>query len=533
MESMGKFRALLSVNLRAVLLSSSGSRGRGRRRMTGTGMLILIVILCLYLSGIYSFAFAAQLAPVGMLDLLLLLMPVLVVVMGTMYTVMGVQGVVFGGKDNDLMLALPVPAFELLLARVMALALENLVFSCMILLPAGLAYTVFGGGGGIGFWLRLLIGAVGLSLFPTVLALILGLGFCWVSSRFERGRALLRNLLYLVFFCGILLFALQANGLIVSLSEHAAGIEAHFSGWGVPFILFQRGVCGSVPELLGMLVLFLLIFLLVIWVFGRQYQSLLTALTVQSARSDYRLKRQNSIGQRRSLLKKEARRFFTSTMYLFNAGSGLILLLLGSGGILVKGRDIRLVFGQLGGAAPLTPMLALAGLFCLSVSAVSASSISLEGRSLWILKESPVDSHTVLSTKWIFQLLLTMPCILISTAAAVLGCGLTWWQGGALLAVLTAFALFHAPFGVYINLCFPKLDAPNDTVVVKQSAASLLGTFLPMLLPGLGVLLYGIWGGTWGEETVMWLFAVLELAAAMICIRLLNTSGVKLLHELN
>ena len=31
----------------------------------------------------------------------------------------------------------------------------------------------------------------------------------------------------------------------------------------------------------------------------------------------------------------------------------------------------------------------------------------------------------------------------------------------------------------------------------------------------------------------MWLFAVLELAAAMICIRLLNTSGVKLLHELN
>ena len=83
-ESMGKFRALLSVNLRAVLLSSSGSRGRGRRRMTGTGMLILIVILCLYLSGIYSFVFAAQLAPVGMLDLLLLLMPVLVVVMGTM-----------------------------------------------------------------------------------------------------------------------------------------------------------------------------------------------------------------------------------------------------------------------------------------------------------------------------------------------------------------------------------------------------------------------------------------------------------------
>ena len=116
---MRKFRALLSVNLKAMLLSTSNSRGRGRRRMSGVGMLILIAFLGLYLSGTYSFAFALQLAPVGMLDLLLMMMPVLVTAMGVFYTVMAEQGVVFGGKDTDLMLSLPIPAFQLMLARVL------------------------------------------------------------------------------------------------------------------------------------------------------------------------------------------------------------------------------------------------------------------------------------------------------------------------------------------------------------------------------------------------------------------------------
>ena len=529
---MRKFRALLSVNLKAMLLSTSNSRGRGRRRMSGVGMLILIAFLGLYLSGTYSFAFALQLAPVGMLDLLLMMMPVLVTAMGVFYTVMAVQGVVFGGKDNDLMLSLPIPAFQLMLARVLVLVLENLVFSYVILLPAGVAYAVFGGAAGPGFWLRLLAGAAVLSLLPTTLALVLGFLLTWLSGKFGRGKALLRNLLYLVFFGAVLVLAFQSGTLIGTLAEYAAGIQAGFAGWGLPFLLFQRGVCGDGLAFLATTALCLLPFLLAVWLFGQRYQHLVTSLTARASRADYKLVRQSGSSQRRALLNKEARRFFNSTMYLFNTGCGLILMLLLGGAALIKGRELTTLLALLGDTLPLTPLLALAILFCLSTAAISASSISLEGRYLWILREAPVDSRTVLDVKWGFQLLLTLPCTLVCIAAVTVGCQLPLDQAGALLLVSAAFALFHAPFGLYVNLCFPKLDAPNDTVVVKQSAAALLGTLVPMLLLGAAFVFYLLLHGWLGVTGTLLAFALVELAAAGVCIRLVRGRGAALLEAL-
>lgn len=529
---MGKFKALLVVNLKAMLLTSTGAGGQGKRRraVSGMGMLALMAFLALYLSGVYSFAFAAQLVQVGMLDLLLMMMPVLVVAMGLLYTVFAVQGVVFGGKDNDLMLALPIPAFQLMLARVTALVLENLVFSLFVMAPAGIAYAVMGGGAGVGFFLRLLVGTVVLSLLPTTLALVLGFGLTWLSGKFVRGKALMRNLLYLVFFAAIMALSFNMNGLISSLAEHAAGIRAGFSGWGVPFLLFQQGVCGHVTAFLGFLALCVGPFLLAVWLFGLRYKQIVTSLTARSSRSDYKLKRQTGASPRKTLLAKEGRKFFTTTMYFFNAGFGLILLMVGGVAALVKGGTLTALFAQF--ALPLAPLLALAILFCLSMSAVSASSISLEGPHLWILKEAPVSTKAVLGVKWGFELLLTIPSLLVCVAGVSLGCGLSLPQAGGLLLVCGAFALFHAPFGLYMNLCFPKLDAPNDTAVVKQSASAMIGTFVPMLLILAGIAFYAALQGVLGIAGTMAAFAVVELLAAGVFFRLVNTRGVTLLEEL-
>ncbi len=530
---MTKFRALLVINLKAMLLTASGGGRRSRRRaMSGLGVLALLAFLALYLSGTYSFAFAVQLAQVGMLDLLLMMMPVLVVVMGVMYTVFAVQGVVFGGKDNDLMLALPVPAFQLMLARVLALVLENLVFSLFIMLPACVAYAVTGGGVSLGFVVRALVASVFLSLLPTTLALILGFALTWLSSKFTRGKALLRNVLYLAFFGGIMAFSFNAGFMINSLAERAAGIRAGFDGWGLPFVLFQEGVCGSLPALLGFLALCAGPFLLAVWLFGQRYKHLVTSLTARSVRSDYRLGRQTGSSRTKALLAKEGRRFFTTTMYFFNAGFGLILMLVGGAAALIKGRELADLFGLFGEAFPLAPILALAILFCLSMSAVSASSVSLEGRYLWILKEAPVDTRTVLGVKWGFELLLTLPCTVLCVAGVSVGCGLSLAEGLGLLLVCTAFALFHAPFGLWVNLCFPKLDAANDTVVVKQSAAAMLGTFVPMVAVLAGCLFYILLHGLLGVGGTMAAFALLELAAAAVCLRLINTRGTARLLEL-
>ncbi|MEG2119840.1 MAG: hypothetical protein RRY53_05740, partial [Pseudoflavonifractor sp.] len=105
--------------------------------------------------------------------MLFLLMSVMAVGLCTMFTLFAAQGVIFGGRDNDLMLSMPVSAFTLLLCRVLALYLENLLCTALILLPAGVVYLLHGGGGGGGVLLLLRAGlaAVLLAFLPSVLSL--------------------------------------------------------------------------------------------------------------------------------------------------------------------------------------------------------------------------------------------------------------------------------------------------------------------------------------------------------------------------
>ena len=107
---MKKFFVLLNVSLRSMLLSSTNSRGRSKRKAaTGLGAVFLIAFLGLYLSGLYSYMLMKALAPSNMEVLVFVFMGMVALVGGLLFTTFAVKGVVFGGKDNDLLLSMPVP----------------------------------------------------------------------------------------------------------------------------------------------------------------------------------------------------------------------------------------------------------------------------------------------------------------------------------------------------------------------------------------------------------------------------------------
>ena len=332
----------------------------------------------------------------GQLSLLLPIMSLLAVVMGVLFSLFAAQGVVFGTRDNDLMLALPVSAFTLMLSRTLALYLENLVSVFFMLLPAGAAYLWHGGGGGVVFFLLLILSALFLALLPTLILF-------WGLFRFNR--------------------------ILTQMGQAAGSIRTALSGWALPLLLMERGLCsGDALALLGFFALCLLPFLLVVRLFAMRYKQIVTRLSARSVRSDYRLERLSSAGPRRALLKREALRFFGTPVYLFNAGFGLLLLpVAGVAALFQRARlDALLAQVEAGGLTlPLTGLLAAGIWFVLSTAAVTASSISLEGNRLWILKEAPVGTATLFRIKAGFQLLLTLPCLLTGTALLSLALGLS------------------------------------------------------------------------------------------------------------
>ena len=531
MIAMSKFVALLRLNLKS-MISSYRLGGRKRTRAaSGIGALVLMAGLACYLSATYSFLFAHQLSGVGMLPILMLLMPAMAMFMGFFFTVFAAQGVIFGGKDNDLMLALPVSPFLLMLTRTLALYLENLIFSLFIMLPAGAAYLFFGGAGGVWFTAALLLGTIFLALLPTLLSLACGFALAWFSSKFTR-RAWVSTLLYFIFFGLLMAGVLRINTGMMELAGAADTIQEGFAVWGLPFLLLQQAACyGSPLSLIGFLAICLLPFLGVVWLFARQYKRIVTNLSAKGARSDYRLEKLSASAQWRSLLKKEADRYFGTPIYIFNTGFGLVLMLIASVAALVLRRQLVVLVTALGGL-PVMPILAAGLMLLVSTVAVTGSSISLEGKYLWILKEAPISPVTLFVVKTGFQLLLCLPCLLFASVCLGLAFSVPFTQVALLVLTVGIYAVLSALLGLYLNLCYPKLDAPNDAVVVKQSAAAMLSTFGAMLIAAAGIGVYILIWRKLGAIGAVGLCAVFFAAVSAALAGLLWTKGQRMFREL-
>lgn len=156
----------------------------------------------------------------------------------------------------------------------------------------------------------------------------------------------------------------------------------------------------------------------------------------------------------------------------------------------------------------------------------AAPSVSLEGKSLWLLQSLPVTPWQVLRAKLRFQLLLTAIPMLVCLVCAVIALPMAAAET-ALMAVLTLlFVVFSALLGLTLGLKMPHLHWTSELAPIKQSACVAI-----TLLGGWGyalVLLFGflLAGQRLGAAAYMGIFAVLTLLACVWLYRWLKKKGV-------
>ena len=524
-----QFSALLGIGFRALLAGSNLGRANRRKAAAGIGAAALLAVVMLYISGVYSYLFATLLSPLGALDVMLNLMLGLGSMFMVFFTMFSAQGVLFGSRDTDLLFALPVTPVSILASKVMAVYLENLLISLFFTLPAGVVYLLFAGQGGAAFLLILLCGSLFLPLLPTLVSLLLGYGIAAVSSRMGNKR--LASLLVSLLMMGLLFyFIFTLNGRLNAMLTNLEQIRAAVATWlphisllvnaarqGAPLGLVWSVLIGALPFFLGT------------WLLSRNYLKILSRLNSHTLRQDYRVDKLQTTGQTMALLKKEAGRYFGSSIYALNTGFGLVLMLLSCLYLCFARNSVDGLLLELGLGRDML-LTGATGLFTLflSTTCTTGCSISLEGEKyLWIIKTAPISTWRIFGAKIGFNLLLGLPVLLVSCLLVFVAGGVSPLQwGGLLLVLLPASALcFSACFGLLVNLSFPKLDALNDTVVVKQSLSAMLSLMLPMLLAIGLVFLY-----TSCMERISFLaFAVWAmlgyLALAGLCLWWLGTKG--------
>lgn len=469
-------RALLKKQLlelgAAFVRSSKTGKQRSRAGTLGYALLFTVLMLLVMLSfGSMALPLAVTLVPQGLDWLYFVLMELSALTVSVLASAFTSYGHLFRCRDNQQLLALPIPPGAIFAVRCGGVYLTGLIYLLLAWVPSVVCYALAAPRPG-GALLAALPVALALAGVSMVLAVLLG----WAVALLNR-RAQHKSLVTVV---GTLLFlaVYYAAFCWVSNAVDALALDAVQAGAtagraAAPLRLLGLAAVGNVPALLLFLAL------------AKPYLRLLT-LEPGRAKAEYRAKTQKKQPPRRALLRRELLHLGACPMWLLNCAlSSLLLPVLGVAA-LWKAAALRAFTAAYPPES--LPML-VCGMVCAiaAMNFITAPSVSLEGGTLWLLQSLPVAPQQVLRVKMELQLLLTLPGAWFCAGCAMAALRIPAGQGLLVMVVLAAFVWLTAQMGLALGLCLPNLHWVSEAAVVKRSAASMLAMFGGWLLAG-GVL---------------------------------------------
>lgn len=510
------------------------NRKSGKRRGTKgiIGYALMYLLLFIFLGAIFYAAGSAMCAPLlgaGVGWLYWCLMGLIGLFLGVFGSVFNTYSSLYRAKDNDLLLSMPIPPSRILLTRLSGVYAMGLLYELIVMIPALLARLLAAPVTLAGVCFALL-SMVMLSLIVLVLSAVLGWVVALVTGRLKRKNGI-TVLISLVFFAAYYYMCSHLYVVLQVLLQDAAGIGARMKAWVYP--LYQMGLAAE-GNALSMLIFAAMAaaLLAVVWlVLERSFLRLATANRGE-VRRVYREKRAKPRTAGAALLAKELRRFTGSANYMLNCGLGILFMPLAAIALIWKGELIRQFAGELL-TGPQTALLAVAAVCMLAtMNDMTAPSVSLEGKNLWLAQALPVSPQQVLLAKLKLHLILTL------VPAALLLAAVEWvLRPSALYAVLMAaavvlFIVLMGAAGLAANLRMPNLTWSSEIIPIKQSAAVAVTLFggwvLVMALGGLYVLLRGVLT----PAAYLGALCAALLAACVLVLRWIWTRGARRFMEL-
>lgn len=457
--------------------------------------------------------------------------------LGLIATLLGVFGGVFNtfsglynARDNGLLLSMPIPPRYILLSRLGGVYIMGLIFSAVATVPAAIVYFLLRA-----FSLPRLLGAVLYVLDVSVLVAALSCILGWVVAKISaklKNKSALTVIVSLLFAGGYYYASANLGTIIEALLDDAAGFAGKLRVWAYPYYLLGRAAAGEwLPMLLATL-LTAALFAAVFYVLARSFIRICTA-GGQAARKPIKATAAAVRSQSGALLHRELRRFFSSPNYVLNCGMGLLFMPLAAAALLIKKAaisELLLAVFQEDTAFPALPAVLAAGAVCIMAASndMTAPSVSLEGKGLWLIQSLPVDPWLALRAKLHMHWVLTLPPALAVSLIAVLVLRLSVPQ--AVLSVLLPIvcAAAFSCLGLLLNLKNPNLNWTNEMYPVKQSVSvfvTLLGGWLyaAALIGG-----YLLLDGRIAGELYLLLFLIVTAAALALEYAWLKKSGTRI-----
>lgn len=522
-------RKLLSIRLRGVLFSIlSGKDKKGGVKSLSKTRLVLFALVYLLVGISFFFivfslahALAMGLMPIGASDVYFGLFFVISFFAIFMLSIFETKSELFECRDNDLLLSMPIKPRDIIISRITTVLFYNYLIMLLIAVPVIICFIINGGS------LTEIIGSIFIFLTLPLMATSLSSGVGYAvhlfAARFPSAKNFATVAISLIFLAAYFVgysYLINSADKFFDL-ENADALLSSLSG----FAFFGASARFYVPSFVIYVVLLCLTCAVTLLVISKRYIGAIGSANAGGKRLKGEI-RTDVRGVFSSMVRKEFSKFLTSPSYMLNCGLGLIFeiviaIVCASKYSSVADIDPALL-QNLGITSEMLsdmicPMILSSFVFCEAINLISASSLSLEGRTFELLKSLPIDGATVLFAKAAPNAILNVAASSISGIILSIAAKASLSDAVMYILLPSLIGVVFALVGISVNVLLPKFDFVNDVQVVKQSAATLVS-----MLSNLAITLVFVISGAimlaFGLSDIA--LPILTLAALLLCVAL-------------
>ena len=473
--------------------------GKKQSKWFRIGLPILLGAMIMFSVAGYADMMMEPLAEVEMEFVVLTLFVIISAVFILMEGIYKASGLLFNCRDDDLMLSLPVKKTTVLAVRVLKFYLFETMINALILAPAMVMYAMRVEVGA-SFYLVSLTALLILPILPIVISSLLGGAIAFLSSRFKY-KNLVQIVLTTAFLLVIMYVSINMKDILQTLAQNAGSINEIITKLYFPAGQFIQLVLDfRIVDFLVFVGVNVGIFALMLVVLGNVYykiNSRVRMVKTNTVLHDYVIKKHRPLV---ALVRKEAGKFASSPVFVINAGFGLVLYVVAVILVCTNMDSVIDMMAKMGveisaeAIINYMPACMFGLVFVMSMTtSITSSMISLEGKSFNILKSLPTNPVKIILAKVLAAAMIMIPIFLIGDMVMFVRFDFDVWQMLMIIASSVVMPMVAELVGIIVNLKYPKMDAKNDTEVVKQSMSSMVAVLVG--LAASVVMVYIIYSG--------------------------------------
>lgn len=448
--------------------------------------LVLTAYLMLIM-GTYSEMLIEALAPMHLEFIVLSVFGLIVSFISLLEGIYKSSSLLFNCKDDNMLLSLPLRKSTILFIRIFKFYVFELLYNSLFLLPAMVIYAYHVNPSWT-FYLSSLIALLILPVIPIVLSCIIGFIITYLSSK-VKGKNIFQSIISIIFVLAIMVMSFKMQSFAEGIVEKAASINDIIVKLYYPVGAYISLVNNfDIGTLLIYIFSHIIIFAIITLILGKIYFKINSSFKKETK---VHHKNVNYVNKKRSrasaFVHKELNKFLTTPVFITNAGIGLVIFILIC---IITSLKFDSVVASMIKDNPEASIdmiksylpLALFGLVAFSsfMTSITSSMISLEGKSFRLLKSFPISSTKIVMYKVLTALIIMVPCLILGDLIVFIRFGFNIIDMILIVLASIILPLTTQLIGIIINLKYPKVDATNDTEVVKQSMSSAISVFIGM-----------------------------------------------------